>query len=190
MKLPGNRLALHAQLEVVLLLVAFGIQGHQINVHVRLRNALHAQVQVTADLIGGFHIPVNANPGDGQLLPAQVTGGDIRQQLRCIHRAAHLKQPLRRTTKARQGVIQIRRIDSGVEVELFHAQFAFDIRRVAPQRHVQTRDHPLQVAVAFQRTFNVNLVLLHVTGELNFRDIHLPRAAVQAATGFDETIQF
>ena len=74
MKLTGYRLALHLKLEIVLFFVTFGIQSDQINVHVGLRNALHAQVQVTANLIGGFHIPFDANPRNGQRLPAQVIG--------------------------------------------------------------------------------------------------------------------
>ena len=73
----------------MLFFVPFGVQGDQVNVHVRLRNALHAQVQVTADLIGGFHIPFHADAGNAQLLPAQVIGGNVRQQLRCLHRTAH-----------------------------------------------------------------------------------------------------
>ncbi len=55
---------------------------------------------------------------------------------------------------------------------------------------MQTRDNPLQIAVAFDRALNVNLVLLHVTGELNLRHVHLPRPTVQAAAGFDQAIQF
>ena len=54
---------------------------------------------------------------------------------------------------------------------------------------MQPRDDPLQIAVAFQRAFNVNLVLLHVPGELDFRHVHLPRTAVQAAAGFNQAIQ-
>ena len=189
MKLAGDRLALHAQLQVVLLLVPFRVQGDQADVDVRLRNALHAQVQVSADLVSGFHIPFHANAGNAQRLPAQVIGGNVSQQLRRVYRAAHLQEPLRRTAQARQGVIQIRRVDGGVQIEIFHPQLAFDIRRVAAQRHVQTRDNPLQVAVAFHRAFNVYLVLLHVPGELDLRHVHLPRAAVQAAAGFDQAIQ-
>ena len=189
-KLAGDRLALHAQLEIVLLLVPFGVQGHQVNVDVRLRNALHAQVQVSADLVSGFHIPFHTNAGNAQRLPAQVIGGNVRQQLRRVYRAAHLQEPLRRTAQARQGVIQIRRVDGGVQIEIFHPQLAFDIRRVAAQRHVQPWDNPLQIAVAFHRAFNVNLVLLHVPGELDFRYVHLPGAAVQAAAGFNQAVQF
>ncbi len=190
MELAGYRFALHAQLEVVLLLVAFGFQRHQIDVHIRLGDTFHAQVQIAADLIGGFYISSNANAGNAQLLPAQVIGGDIRQQLRRLHRTAHLHQPFRRAAKTRQGVIQIRRVNGGIQVEILHAQLAFDIRRVAAQRHVQPRDDPLQIAVAFQRAFNDNLVLLHVPGELDFRYVHLPGAAVQAAAGFNQTVQF
>ena len=54
---------------------------------------------------------------------------------------------------------------------------------------MQTRDHPLQVAVAFHRAFNIHLVLLDVTGELDLRHVHLPRTAVQATARFDQPVQ-
>ena len=54
---------------------------------------------------------------------------------------------------------------------------------------MQTRNGPLQVAVAFQRSVNVNLVLLNVTGQLQLRHVHLPATAIQAAPGFNQTIE-
>ena len=89
-QLPGDRLALHAQLEIVLLFVTFCRQRDQTDVHVRLGDTLHAQVQVSADLIGGFHVPFDAHAGNGKFLPAQVISGDVRQQLRRLHRTANL----------------------------------------------------------------------------------------------------
>ncbi|MNL37517.1 hypothetical protein D3C87_1596670 [compost metagenome] len=44
MQLTRNRLALHAQLEVVLLLAAFCVQRHQADIHLRLGNTLNAQI--------------------------------------------------------------------------------------------------------------------------------------------------
>ena len=88
--LPGDRLALHAQLEIVLLFVTFCRQRDQTDVHVRLRDTLHAQIQVSADLIGGFHVPLDAYAGNRKFLPAQVIGGDVRQQLRRLHCTANL----------------------------------------------------------------------------------------------------
>ena len=73
----------------MLFFVPFGVQGDQVNVHVRLRNALHAQVQVTADLIGGFHISFHADASNAQFLPAQIIGGDIRKELWRVDRTAH-----------------------------------------------------------------------------------------------------
>ena len=55
---------------------------------------------------------------------------------------------------------------------------------------MQARDHPLEIAVALKRALYVDFVLLHITGELEFRHVHLPGAAVQATAGFDQTIQF
>lgn len=46
---------------------------------------------------------------------------------------------LRRAAKTRQGVIEIWRVDGGIQIEIFHPQLAFDICRVAAQRHVQAR---------------------------------------------------
>ncbi|KAI3492556.1 hypothetical protein L1887_42859 [Cichorium endivia] len=46
-------------------------------------------------------------------------------------------RPFRRAAQTRQGVVQIRRVDGGVQIEIFHPQLTFDIRRVAAQRHVQ-----------------------------------------------------
>ncbi|MNT20312.1 hypothetical protein D3C72_1556180 [compost metagenome] len=73
----------------MLLLAAFCVQRDQVDIHIRLGNPLDAQVQVTRDLIGGFDVAFHQNARDGQLLPAQIVGGDIRQQLRRIDGATH-----------------------------------------------------------------------------------------------------
>ncbi len=72
----------------MLLLAAFGVKRHQIDVNVGLRNPLYANVEMARYLIGGFNIALNARLGDRQLLPAQAAGGDIRQQLRRFYRTA------------------------------------------------------------------------------------------------------
>lgn len=72
----------------MLLLAAFGVKRHQIDVNVGLRNPLYANVEMARYLIGGFNIALNARLGDRQLLPTQTAGGDIRQQLRRFYRTA------------------------------------------------------------------------------------------------------
>ena len=80
----------------MLLFVAFRRQMHQPDIHIRLHDALNADVEITANLIGGFHVAIDAHLANRQLLPAQTTRGDVRQQLRRIHRTANLHQPFRR----------------------------------------------------------------------------------------------
>ena len=114
----------------MLLFGAFGIELHQADINPRLADAIHPYVQVAANLIGGFHIPFDVDLGDGQLLPAQRPGGDVGQQLRRIDSAAHFHQPLRRPAEPRQRIIQVRRIDGGVEIQILHPQLTFDISAV------------------------------------------------------------
>ncbi|WP_284963894.1 hypothetical protein, partial [Enterobacter hormaechei] len=90
---PGVNISL---VQLMLFLCTFGIELHQADIDPRLADAIHPHVQVTANLIGGFHIPFDVDLGDGQLLPAQPPGGDIGQQLRRIDSAAHFYQALRR----------------------------------------------------------------------------------------------
>ncbi|STW11911.1 Uncharacterised protein [Klebsiella pneumoniae subsp. rhinoscleromatis] len=77
----------------MLFLCTFGIELHQADIDPRLADAIHPHVQVTANLIGGFHIPFDVDLGDGQLLPAQRPGGDVGQQLRCIDSARTFTKP-------------------------------------------------------------------------------------------------
>ena len=129
-QLAGNRIALHAQPQLMLLLSTFGIELHQTDIDPRLANAIYPHVQVTANLIGGFHVPFDVDLGDRQFLPAQRPGGDVGQQLRRIDSAAHFYQALRRPAEPRQRIIQVRRIDGGVEIKILHPQLAFDISAV------------------------------------------------------------
>ena len=129
-QLPGDRIALHPQLQVVLLLVALGIELHQTDIDARLANAVHAYVKITANLVGGFHIALHVHLGHRQLLPAQRPGGNIRQQLRRVDGAANLHQPLRCAAQARQGVVEMRRVNGGVKVKVFDPQLAFHISAV------------------------------------------------------------
>ena len=174
----------------MLLFATFGIERHQANIHVRLYNPLYANVEITSDLLCRFHVAFDAHLSDGQLLPAQTPGGDIRQQLWRFNRTANFYQPFRRTAQSRQRVIQARGINRRVEIEVFDPQFPFHIRAVASQFQMQARDRPLQVAVTLQRTVHINLVLLHVAGQLQLGHLHLPASAVQTAASFHQAIQF
>ncbi len=189
MQLTRDRIALDAQLEVVLFLAAFGLQGDLIKVNPRLRNTIHAQVHVSGDLVGGFYIAIDAHAGDGEFLPAQAVSGDVSQKLRGLDRAAHFHQPFRRSAQPRQSIIKIRRIDGGIQIQIFHPQLALDVGGIAAQRHVQAGNDPLQVAVALQRAMHIHLVLLHVAGNFQLRHIHLPAAAVQTAAGFNQAVE-
>ena len=51
-QLPGDRIALHPQLQVVLLLVALRIELHQADIDARLADTVHAHVEATANLVG------------------------------------------------------------------------------------------------------------------------------------------
>ena len=129
-ELPGDRVALHPQLQVVLFLIALRIELHQTDIHARLANTVYAYVKVTANLVGGFHIALHVHLSHRQLLPAQRPGGDIRQQLRRVDGAANLHQPFRRAAQARQGVIEMRCVNGGVEVKVFDPQLAFHVGAV------------------------------------------------------------
>ena len=174
----------------MLLFTAFGVERHQTNIHVRLYNPLYANVEITGDLLGRFHIAFDAHLSNGKFLPAQTTGGNIRQQLWCFNRTANFYQPFRRTAHPRQRVIQAWGINRRVEVEVFNPQFTFYVRTVASQFQMQARDRPLQVAVPLQRTVHIDLVLLHVAGQLQLGNLHLPASAVQTAASFHQAIQF
>ena len=174
----------------MLLFTAFGVERHQTNIHVRLYNPLYANVEITGDLLGRFHIAFDAHLSNGKFLPAQTTGGNIRQQLRCFNRTANFYQPFRRTAQTRQRVIQAWGINRRVEVKVFNPQFAFYVRTVTSQLQMQARDRPLQVAIPLQRTVHIDLVLFHVAGQLQLRNLHLPASAVQTAARFHQAIQF
>ena len=173
----------------MLLLAAFGVQGHKVDVHVGLRNTFNPYTEVTGNLIRRFDIAFHTHLRHGQFLPAQPAGGDIRQQLRSVDGTAHLDQPFCRTTESRQRVVQSRRVDDRIQIEIFYAQLAFHIGAVWSQFQMQARNGPLQIAVAFQRSVDVNLVLLNVPGQFQLRHVHLPGAAIQAAPGFDQAIE-
>ncbi|MND96621.1 hypothetical protein D3C80_889200 [compost metagenome] len=190
MQLARNRLALHTQLEIVLFLATFRVQRDQTEIHIRLRNTLHAQVQFSGNLIGGFHVTLDAHASNGQRLPAQVVGGNVRQQLRRIDSTAHFHQAFCRPAQARQRVVEVWRINRRIQIEIFNPQLAFDIGGVASQRDVHFRDNPLQITVAAQRPFHQHFVLLHVAGDFDFRNFHLPASAVQTPAGFDQTVEF
>ncbi len=132
----------------MLLLAAFGVKRHQIDVNVGLRNPLYANVEMARYLIGGFNIALNARLGDRQILPAQTAGGDIRQQLRRFYRTADFNDSFCHAAQSWQRIIQPRRIDGGVKIQLLNAKLAFYIGAVWAQRKVQPRDRPLHVAVA------------------------------------------
>ena len=63
----------------MLLFAAFGIQGDEVDIYIRLRNLLNAYVEFPGDLIGGFDIAFHANLRHGKFLPAQAARGDICQ---------------------------------------------------------------------------------------------------------------
>ena len=90
----------------------------------------------------------------------------------------------------RQRVIQPRRVDGGIKIEIFYPQLAFHFGTVWPQFQMKPWDHPLHITVAFQRAVNVHFVLFDVTGQLQFWYLHLPGAAVQATAGFNQAIEF
>lgn len=123
----------------MLLLAAFGVKRHQIDVNVGLRNPLYANVEMARYLIGGFNIALDARTGDRQLLPAQTVGGDIRQQLRRFYRTADFNDSFCHAAQPRQRIIQPRRIDGGVKIQLLNAKLAFYIGAVWAQRKVQPR---------------------------------------------------
>ena len=149
-QLPGNRIALHFQLQIVLLFVPFGIQLHEADINPRLADPVDAHIKIAADLVAGLYVALDVDLSNGQLLPAQRTRGDIRQQLRRINGTPHLQQPLRRAAQPRQRIIQIGRIDGGIQVEVFHPQLSLHLGAVLTQRQVQTGDFPLHVAVTLQ----------------------------------------
>ncbi|MNC32268.1 hypothetical protein D3C75_806140 [compost metagenome] len=141
-------------------------------------------------MIGGLHVPFQQNTCNRKLLPAQIIRRDIRQQLRCFHIAAHFNRAFRRTAQTWQCVVEIRRVNGGIQCQIFLAQFTFDIRAIAPQFNVQARDLPLHVAVAVELPGDIHFVIFDVTGEFQVRHIHLPTPAVQTAAGFHQAIEF
>ena len=83
----------------------------------------------------------------------------------------------------------MRRIDGGVEIEVFHPQLAFHIGAVWAKRQMQSRHFPLHIAVTLQRTVDIHFILFHVAGNFQLGNRHLPAAAIQATLGFDNPVQ-
>ncbi|MNS67302.1 hypothetical protein D3C72_1005500 [compost metagenome] len=188
-QLTGYRLAVNFQLQLMLLLTAFGIQCQQADIQRILLKLLNAYRQLTLDLVAGTHVAVNLHPVDAQRLPLQAGSGQVGQQLRRLQVAPQFQQAFRRTAQPWQSAVQTWRVDIRIQVPAFLVQLALNVQLVASQRQIDARDFPLTGSIAAKRATCGDFVLLHVTIELQHRHLQLPTAAVQAATGGDFPFQ-
>ncbi len=120
----------------MLLLAAFGVKRHQIDVNVGLRNPLYANVEMARYLIGGFNIALNAR---------RATDSSCQRKPRAVISANSCGA----STVPRTLTIPFamppspaahypaRRIDGGVKIQLLNAKLAFYIGAVWAQRKVQ-----------------------------------------------------